>query len=268
MAGLLVSVRDAEEAESAVAGGASVIDIKEPSRGPLGRADRAIWESVLDRVPPPLPVSAALGELGEWSNLEAEAESLADSRLSFVKMGLSQAGPDWISRWRELRRLLTPGGSPRWVAVVYLDWQVALAPPPEQVVSAALEAGAAGLLVDLWSKSEGQGGHVEANLPARGWLQRAREGGLFVCLAGRLDAAAIYRLNPLGPDLFGVRGAACAGGDRAGVIERARVEVLALAAAGSALLPGGIAGSLAGGTASLSRSRRDEGADVRETFGD
>ena len=36
MTGLLVSVRSAEEAEIALAGGANLIDIKEPSRGALG----------------------------------------------------------------------------------------------------------------------------------------------------------------------------------------------------------------------------------------
>ena len=39
---LLVSVRDAAEAGNAVAGGAALIDVKEPARGALGRADDAI----------------------------------------------------------------------------------------------------------------------------------------------------------------------------------------------------------------------------------
>ena len=34
---LLVSVRDGREAATALAGGAEMIDAKEPSRGPLGR---------------------------------------------------------------------------------------------------------------------------------------------------------------------------------------------------------------------------------------
>ena len=38
MSGLLVSVRNVEEALAALEGGASLIDVKEPSRGPLGRA--------------------------------------------------------------------------------------------------------------------------------------------------------------------------------------------------------------------------------------
>ena len=41
MTRLLVSVRSAAEAEAALAGGAAVIDVKEPTRGALGRADDA-----------------------------------------------------------------------------------------------------------------------------------------------------------------------------------------------------------------------------------
>ena len=36
---LLVSVRSADEAEAAIAGGADVIDVKEPSHGPLGMSE-------------------------------------------------------------------------------------------------------------------------------------------------------------------------------------------------------------------------------------
>ena len=49
MAGLLVSVRSAEEARAALAGGATVIDIKEPDRGPLGRAEPEVWQQVARR---------------------------------------------------------------------------------------------------------------------------------------------------------------------------------------------------------------------------
>ena len=46
---LLVSVRDAVEAEAALAGGAHLIDVKEPARGALGRADDATIAAVVRR---------------------------------------------------------------------------------------------------------------------------------------------------------------------------------------------------------------------------
>lgn len=60
---LLVSVRSAAEAEAALAGGADLIDIKEPTRGSLGRADDRVIADILRQVAGRRPVSAALGEL-------------------------------------------------------------------------------------------------------------------------------------------------------------------------------------------------------------
>src|SRR5437762_2077635 len=98
MAELLVSVRDVEEAEAALQGGAALIDIKEPSRGSLGRADDAVIRSIVAHVAMRRPVSAALGE---WSD---DKRDLPDAELTYVKWGLAGcARRDWQSK---LRRLL------------------------------------------------------------------------------------------------------------------------------------------------------------------
>jgi hypothetical protein len=81
MSGLLVSVRNAAEAEEALAGGADIIDVKEPSRGPLGRADAQNARDVIQTVSGRRLVSVALGEL---------AESSDESRLDWLR-GLVKA---------------------------------------------------------------------------------------------------------------------------------------------------------------------------------
>jgi len=65
---LLVSVRSADEARAALAGGADLIDVKEPSRGPLGTADSDVIAEVLRAVNGRVPVSAALGEFVAWQD--------------------------------------------------------------------------------------------------------------------------------------------------------------------------------------------------------
>src|SRR4051794_20645147 len=92
--GLLVSVRDAAEAAAALRGGADVIDVKEPRRGPLGRADDATVAAVVAAVAGRRPVSAALGELAD-----AGAAAPAVPGLAFVKWGLAGAAAvDWGDR--------------------------------------------------------------------------------------------------------------------------------------------------------------------------
>ena len=217
MAGLLVSVRSAEEAIEAVRGGASVVDVKEPHRGPLGRASARTWRMVREVVPLAIPVSVALGELSEWS----DALGSSFEGISYRKLGLANAGPAWRSRWAEIRR--DSGGEPRWVAVAYDDWRAAGSPEPSEVLDEALlSQDCAGFLIDTWDKT--RPGPINPTTRWSEWIARAHRADRFVALAGGLDREAIVRLGPLKPDLFAVRGSACSGGNRRGLV---RAELVA-----------------------------------------
>src|SRR5690349_149197 len=133
MAGLLVSVRSAVEAAAAVDGGAAVIDVKEPSRGPLGRAAAKVWAEVRQAVPAEIPVSVALGELADGAEPTAPGRT-ALAGIAFRKLGLAGAGQDWIGRWAGVRAAW--GGGPAWVAVVYADAEAAASPPAEAILAA------------------------------------------------------------------------------------------------------------------------------------
>lgn len=223
MAALLVSVRSVEEARAALAGGAAILDVKEPDRGPLGRADPEVWRAVRQAVPPEIPVSVALGELADW---RGDAASPGDFEgIALRKLGLAGAGPNWADAWARAR--LDGRGGPPWVAVVYADWRRADSPPPGEIVEAALAVpDCVGLLIDTWEK-----GTPSPLGPS--WLpllRQIRAGGRFVALAGGLEESAIVRLAPLEPDVFAVRGAACGRGDRRGTIDPTRVAALVRAA--------------------------------------
>ena len=231
MAKLLVSVRSEGEARAALAGGAAIIDIKEPSRGSLGMAPFPIWRVVREAVPPSVPVSTALGELSEWDGRRRFVPPVASwEGIAFRKLGLSEAGPSWRDRWRAVREQIDRGLShegPRWVAVIYLDWAAAGAPDPDSVIDeAAGIEDCEGILFDTWDKSH----RVAFDLSWGRWIDRAKESGRFVALAGSLDEAAIRALRPLEPDIFAVRGAACRGGERDAAVDPERVARLVEAA--------------------------------------
>jgi (5-formylfuran-3-yl)methyl phosphate synthase len=235
VARLLVSVRNEAEARAALEGGAAIVDVKEPSRGPLGMASCSTWRRVRGALPPSLIVSVALGELMDWSDHHARAIPGSCWRgIDFRKIGLAGASPSWRDHWRGLRHVLDEGptgdgasGRPNWVAVAYLDWEAAHAPEPLSIIGEAAAIGdCTGVLFDTWDKSR----RSEFD-PAWGrWIRRAKEAGRFVAVAGSLDEAAIRRLRPLSPDIFAVRGAACRGGDRNGAVDRERVARLVEAA--------------------------------------
>jgi uncharacterized protein (UPF0264 family) len=239
MAGLLVSVRDASEVAAALEGGASLIDVKEPALGALGRADDDVREAILDAVGGRVPVSAALGELLEVQDdghgvplfVWAAPERIDRSRLAYVKYGLNHTqASDWRSALAG-RRGAVETETCRLVVTAYADWEMANSPPPAEVIQFAIQQRAAALLIDTWEKTEGRTlldclsvGEV-ADLSWRAWTA-----GVRVALAGSLGVEQIRALRVAAPDWFAVRGAACERGARGARIDAKRVRQLAEAA--------------------------------------
>jgi uncharacterized protein (UPF0264 family) len=221
---LLVSVRSADEAEVALAGGAALIDVKEPSRGSLGRADADTIRSVIERVAGRASVSAALGEL-----LDTPSPVAADS-LGYVKWGLSNCGrrPGWrreLQMVGELQRGKVP--SCALVAVAYADWERARAPAPEEVVEFARTQRCGAFLLDTWQK-DGTTllDWVSAADVAR-WVRAVREADVRVALAGSLGPQEMMALREAAPDWFAVRRAVCKDGQRDAPLVAEAVERLA-----------------------------------------
>lgn len=214
--GLLVSVRNAAEAIAALAGGADVVDIKEPLHGPLGRAERATIQAIAQAVGPETWLTAAAGELLECES-EEFADWVADLPVGMIKFGLAGCGrqADWPRRLRQRQSQLMP--HQQLVAVAYADWQAATAPTPESVLQVAGELGLGWLLVDTYDK---QAGDLLAYLPAErlsDLLALAKKmgpasgtgAGIEIVLAGSLRGESLQAVAGLLPRLVGVRGAVC-----------------------------------------------------------
>jgi len=227
---LLVSVRNAEEALSALRGGADWIDLKEPWRGPLGAVDAATAGDVTKRLKGRVPISAAAGELVDWRHGVAR-ELLAVEGVSLLKLGLSRCrAVDWRGQWHAARHEILARGR-TLVAVIYADADRAEAPAAHEIAELAIRARCAWLLVDTFDKSAGALGDYIDEPALREHLRRAREAGCRTVVAGSLSAAAMARLPLEMIDMIAVRGAACDGG-RHGVVSRRRVAQLrALASA-------------------------------------
>ncbi len=91
MAQLLVSVRSADEARTALAGGASIIDVKEHDHGSLGQAPWSVWRDVHTVVSTAAPISVALGELPDWLGPHCPIPpAQAWAGISFCKLDLAE----------------------------------------------------------------------------------------------------------------------------------------------------------------------------------
>lgn len=227
---LLVSVRSAGEVAAAVAGGADIVDAKEPTAGSLGAVSNRVLREIARCVPAGVPLSIALGEPKNVAALEAAMTALhglapRPSRV-YVKIGLSGAGDGASALLAALVDLSSRMAiQPSVIAVAYADYEAAGAPAPETVARMAAAAGADGVLLDTWAKAGGDLFHHLAEPALRAWIERARAAGLLVALAGSLSAQGVRAVAELPADIVGVRGAACIGG-RAGAVSEGRVAEL------------------------------------------
>ena len=135
--------------------------------------------------------------------------------------------PDRDSSRGETVHRLRRGIRPRLIVASYADHLRAGAPPPGDVPSLAAQAGAAGCLLDTGLKDGSclldwidEGALTE-------FVRACRARGLVCALAGALRAEHMGRMAGLGPDLVGVRGAACDGDRVRGRVRGARVAALA-----------------------------------------
>ncbi|MFT4558738.1 MAG: hypothetical protein ACI92S_004124 [Planctomycetaceae bacterium] len=241
---LLVSVRSAAEASVALAGGCQILDVKDPARGSLGRADDLVIEQVLQTgIAAGVSVSAAMGEVAEYSTSPGIRkdrrlpQSLA--RLSFTKLGLASLNHDnnWAARWQDTMSFLADGvrssgdnHAPDWVAVIYADWQAADAPSPNAIVDRVLSTSEstsnhiAGVLIDTWSKKSGR---LLDSLTVEQLAELAnsvQQSGRFFAVAGRLTSNMLPELASVQPDIVAVRSAACRNEDRTSTVDEAAVQ--------------------------------------------
>jgi uncharacterized protein (UPF0264 family) len=225
---LLVSVRNAEEARAAVAGGAEIIDAKEPSLGALGAVELGELCAIVEAVNGMRPVSAALGDSGDGASLADAARAAAQAGAMFVKVGFADVRDPGAVRARLAHVIdgaLLPSSPCAVVAVAYADWDEVGGAAPSIVLAAAAAEGAMGVLVDTVRK-DGAGLFRCLGRAALGSLVReARARSLMVALAGRVTVEDLAFAYEAGAEIVGVRGAACEEG-REGRVRESRVREL------------------------------------------
>lgn len=230
---LLVSVRSAAEAVEALAGGAGLIDVKEPARGPLGKPGRGVIDSVCGTVGGQAPVSVAMGEITE------DFTDTLPGGVRYAKVGLAHGPVDWPDRLRGFRDRVSPA---RLIVACYADYECVIAPSPDELLDWASGHGASGVLIDTAVK----GSHNLFDwfdVVALGrWVRRAQSAGLLVGVAGSLSGDDFVRAVELRPDVVAVRGAACRGGDRLERVDRRCVRRLAGVIEAGCPSPAGSAG--------------------------
>lgn len=219
MTRLLFSVINAVEAAQ-IKAFADVVDVKDPSKGPLGAPDVRVVAAALNEVGGAAPVSASLGDAG-FTAIAGQielAKSFADEGVSMVKIAscLSPVGTEHVIK--KIRDAL-----PRRVKIVataYADKS-----PPESLlgfVDIANRSGADGVLLDT-SVKNGRTLFDHVDEDTLGAIVSAgRATGIFVALAGSLGFGDLARVARVNPDYAGFRSAISSNGRAAPGVDIAK----------------------------------------------
>jgi len=216
----LASVTSAEEALTAAAAGAEIIDCKNPAAGALGALALPTVRAIVAAVGRAVPVSATVGDLVPVPDLVCKAAAaMASTGVDLVKIGFF-AGGDAAASIRALGGLDLGGA--RLVGLLLADCE-----PELDLVEAMAAAGFAGIMLDTATKDGRALPDVMPVSDIGAFIVRARGTGLFVGLAGSLKVAHIAPLAALAPDVLGFRGALCSDLRRQGPLDESAVRTIA-----------------------------------------
>jgi hypothetical protein len=234
---LLVSVANLVEARAALAGGADVIDAKDPAAGALGPVTSATLHEIHAAVSGARPVTAALGDAVEAAATERAARAATALGATLVKVGF--AGVAGTARATELATAAVQGarsgsrGAHGVVVVAYADAERIGSAAPWALLDVASRAGARGVLLDTADKHGPGLRALYAPAALAAWVADAHARRLLVAVAGKLAREDLPYVRDADADVAGVRGAACIGG-RTGRVDAARVHRLCAACVGGA----------------------------------
>lgn len=229
---LLISPKNVKEAAEAIAGGADIIDVKNPAEGPLGANFPWITAEIKRLLPARVELSCTLGEAPFLpGSLALAAYGAASLGVDYVKAGLSgvETLRDAVSLLEVIvraARMVNP--KVKVVAAGYGDYKRANSIEPLQVVEAAFLAKTDLAMLDTAVKDGKNLFDFQSSGQLKEFVNLAHKRGLGAALAGSLRAQDLPVVCRLGADFAGLRGAACSNSNRdTGQITRERVNELA-----------------------------------------
>ena len=215
---LLISPSNEKEAEEAIAGGADIIDVKNPAEGPLGANFPWVIRRIREITPKKLQVSCALGDVPNLpGSISLAALGAASLGVDYIKAGLygvrtSNQALQLLENVNRAAKECNP--KIKVAAAAYADAEKINSINPLLLPEIAKQAKIDVVMIDTYAK---QGKNLFDNLTStqiKTFVDSAHSLGLEVALAGSLRKQDLPLVYTLGADIAGLRGAACSRGNR------------------------------------------------------
>ena len=209
---------DEKEALEAVAGGADIIDVKNPKEGALGASFPWVIKRIREVTPKRLEVSCTLGDLPNLPGSAALAAlGAAATGVNYIKCSLycvkTQAEAVYLIK-NVSKAAKEYNSSIKIAAAGFADAERVGSVNPLLIPLITHEAGADIAMLDTAVKDGQNLLNFLKPDQLKAFVDDAHRMGLKAALAGSLKKENLPALCGLGVDIIGVRGAACTGGDR------------------------------------------------------
>jgi uncharacterized protein (UPF0264 family) len=215
---LLISPINEAEAKEAVAGGADIIDVKNPLEGALGANYPWVIKNIKKLTPKPLEVSCAIGDAPNLPGTVSLASfGAAALGVDYIKVGLY--GVKTVEEAIFLLKQVAKAAKDcnphvKVVAAGYADAEKIGTINPAVIPEIAQQAGADIAMLDTSTKDGSNLFTYQTKTQLKEFVDKAHSFGLQAALAGSLRKQDISTVYGLGADIAGLRGAACTGSDR------------------------------------------------------
>jgi (5-formylfuran-3-yl)methyl phosphate synthase len=215
---LLISPTNEAEAKEAIAGGADIIDVKNPLEGALGANYPWVIKSIKQLTPKPLEVSCAIGDAPNLpGTISLAAFGAASLGVDYIKVGLFgvktvEEAVFLLKQVAKAAKEVNP--TIKVVAAGYADAEKIGTINPALIPEIAHQASAHIVMLDTATKDGSNLFTYQTEKQLKVFVDLAHSLGLQAALAGSLRKQDLVTVYGLGADIAGLRGAACTCSDR------------------------------------------------------
>lgn len=221
MTQLLISVKNVEEAGIALAGGADIIDLKNPDEGALGALPIAEIQSILAFINGRKEVSATIGDIPMQADLiVGQVAQLQKLPLSFIKIGFFATGNYQVclDAIQKLESQSINVKNQQLIAVLFAELDY-----PIDLLAKIKQAGFSGVMLDTMHKN---GKTYQDYYPVRALnelLAQVTANQLLFGIAGSLQISHVKSAKKLMPYFMGFRGGVCAENKRQSSLDMQKI---------------------------------------------
>ena len=198
MSKILASIKDLSEAKILINTDIDIIDLKDPSKGALGRLNKNDIEEIVDFINKKKLTSSTVGDLPNNEELISKnVDEISSTNVDFIKIGVYDKNyVNTLCKIKSRKKL---------IAVFFGDIFL----PAKNDIMCLKNSGFSGVMVDTSNKKSGNlFNHVSCS-EINNFLTTSKNMNLLTGVAGSINETHINDIIKLNPNYMGFRGALC-----------------------------------------------------------